>query len=91
MAAPKGNNNATKNKPWGDALSRALARHADGKDNALNLIADQVVNMAVNGDKWAIEEIGNRTDGRPAQSIDADIRHSGLAEILSGLGKTNNT
>ena len=69
MAAPKGNNNATKNKPWGDALSRALARQAEGKDNALNLIADQVVKAALNGEKWAIEEVGNRMDGKPAQAI----------------------
>lgn len=69
MAAPEGNNNKNKNKPWADALKRAMARYDGGKENALNLIADQTVKRAINGDRWAVEEIGNRVDGKPAQSV----------------------
>ncbi len=75
MAAPQGNNNKTKNKPWADALRRALARFED-KDTkpgeALNRIASQYVNSAINGDKDAIVEIANRLDGKPAQSLNVD-------------------
>ena len=70
MAAPIGNDNKTKNKPWADAIARALARKAGGdKQEGLNLVADQLVTAAINGDQWAIKEIGDRTDGKAAQSV----------------------
>ena len=65
----EGNQNAYKNKPWRDALNRAMARYDGGKDNALNLIADQTVKLAVSGEPWAIKEIGDRTDGKAAQAV----------------------
>jgi hypothetical protein len=66
-----GNNNAGKGKPWADALKRALARAGDGDiAQGLNAIADQVVQAAQGGDRDAIQEIGNRLDGKPAQSLD---------------------
>ena len=70
MAAPIGNDNKVKNKPWADAIARALARKAQGnKEGGLNLVADQLVSAAINGDQWAIKEIGDRTDGKAAQSV----------------------
>ena len=68
--APLGNRNAAKVKPWQDALRRAIARYDGGAGNALNLIADQVVTEAINGKQWAIEEIGNRFDGKPKQQLE---------------------
>lgn len=65
----EGNQNAYKNKPWADALRRALIRYEGGKENALNLIADQTVKLAVSGEQWAIKEIGDRQDGKAAQSL----------------------
>lgn len=69
MGAPIGSHNRTKGKPWADAIARALARKAEGKDTGLNLIADQLVSAALNGDQWAIKEIGDRSDGKAAQSV----------------------
>jgi hypothetical protein len=63
------NKNACKNKPWLEALNRAMIRYEGGKVNALNLIADQTVKAAVSGDMWAIKEIGDRVDGKAAQSL----------------------
>ena len=71
MAAPLGNQNAKKAKRWQDALARALARKADvggGVDGGLDKIADKTVAAAESGERWAIEEIGNRFDGKPAQA-----------------------
>lgn len=65
----EGNQNAYKNKPWADALRRAMARFDGGKENALNLIADQTVKAAVSGDQWAVKEIADRMDGKSAQSV----------------------
>ena len=64
-----GNQNAYGNKPWADALRRTMARYEGGKKNALNLIADQTVKLAVSGEQWAVKEIGDRTDGKAAQSV----------------------
>jgi hypothetical protein len=63
------NKNACKNKPWLEALNRAMIRYDGGKVNALNLIADQTVKAAVSGDMWAIKEIGDRVDGKAAQAV----------------------
>lgn len=68
MSVP-GNHNAAKDKPWRDALNRAMIRFQDGKENALNLIADQTVKLAVSGESWAIKEIAERMDGKAAQAL----------------------
>ena len=82
MAAPIGNRNAAKVKPWQDAIRRAIARYDGGKGNALNLIADQVVKEAINGKQWAIEEIGNRFDGKPKQQIENTGLDGGPIEFI---------
>lgn len=71
MAAPLGNQNATKTKPWEAALKRALARKLNGDLNhGLDKIADQVVALAIDKSDWlAIQEIANRLDGKAAQSV----------------------
>ena len=50
-------------------MRRAMARFDGGKENALNLIADQTVKAAVSGDQWAVKEIADRMDGKSAQSV----------------------
>ncbi len=67
MGAPKGNLNAVRNKPWKDALRRALARKSGSVNKGLNYIADQVLDAAIKGDVWAIREVSERMDGKAAQ------------------------
>lgn len=66
MGAPTGNKNATKAKPWAEALNRALLAE-DGKK--LRALADKLVDRALEGDVTALKEIGDRVDGKPAQSL----------------------
>lgn len=66
MAAPIGNRNAVKNKPWFDALNRALLAE-DGKK--LRALADKLIDRALEGDVTALKEVGDRIDGKPAQAI----------------------
>lgn len=77
--APKGNQNGRKAKRWENALTRALARVAEGKgfEAGLDPIADKVVAQAMAGDRGAWQEIANRLDGKPAQSVElnANITH----------------
>lgn len=48
------------------ALSRASGKDVDaGLDSA----ADKLVAMALDGERWAIEEMGNRIEGKPAQAV----------------------
>jgi hypothetical protein len=72
--APKGNRNAAKAKDWEMALRRALHSYEDEttkRGESLDAIAKRVVESAVKAGEWkAIEEIGNRLDGRPAQSME---------------------
>lgn len=52
---------------------RALARKSGSVDAGLDAAADKLAIMAIDGgDKWALEEIGNRLDGKPAQAIVGD-------------------
>ena len=81
----EGNQNAYKNKPWADALRRAMLRYDGGKESALNLIAEQTVKLAVSGEQWAIKEIGDRSDGKAHQSIEQKTEHSG--EISHNISK----
>jgi len=70
MAAPVGNQNAKKAKLWEQALKRALARASgESVDAGLDKIADKIVAQAMQGDRYAMEEIAVRIDGKPAQPI----------------------
>lgn len=55
-------------------------------------IAEQVVKMAEDGDKWAIQFVTERTEGRPDQhvSISRNVREltdADLADIAAGSGE----
>lgn len=71
MAAPVGNQNAKKAKRWESALTRALAKVAQGAgvEAGLDVLADKLIAAAQEGEQWALIEIGNRMDGKPAQAI----------------------
>jgi hypothetical protein len=73
MAAPPGNKFAAKGKMWFDALRKECVQR-----DALSKLATVVVDEALKGERWAVEEIGNRLDGKPAQGIEV----SGTAEEL---------
>jgi hypothetical protein len=63
--APVGNKNAQKGQMWNDSLRKAIAQ-----DNGRRLRAsiEQLLNLASNGEPWAIKELADRLDGRPRQS-----------------------
>src|SRR5690242_17932848 len=68
--APVGNDNAAKGARWREAILRALARNT-GKsvDDGLDKAADKLVRLAIErGDKWAIDHIADRVDGKPKQT-----------------------
>jgi len=70
VGAPLGNKNNTKAKPWADAIRRSLARREDGDHGkSLNELADALLDKAAEGDMSALKELGDRLDGKSAQSV----------------------
>jgi len=55
-------------KPFTDAL-RAALNQTDPKAKRKNLllVADKLVECAINGESWAIQQVADRLDGKPAQ------------------------
>jgi hypothetical protein len=68
--APKGNKNAEKGKIFEGALRMALAKN-DWK--ALRQITDKTVELACEGEQWAVKEVMDRLDGKPKQAIEQTI------------------
>ena len=64
--APLGNTNASKSKPFWHAIDRAIVQE-NGK--RLRSAAEKLLDAAAAGEEWAIRELGDRLDGRPAQAV----------------------
>ena len=62
--APIGNKNAQKGRMWNDALRKPIAQD-DGR--RLRVSVEQLLNLASNGEPWAIKELADRLDGRSKQ------------------------
>lgn len=69
--APLGNQNAAKAKVWRAAIMRALERRkpADERIQAIDELADKLLELVADGDLAALKEFGDRMDGKPAQAI----------------------
>lgn len=74
--APIGNSNATKAKPWAEAIRRALAkRERTGSGADINKLAETLLDKAAEGDMAALKEFGDRTDGKVPQAIIGDASY----------------
>lgn len=68
-----------KDKRFAEALRLAIMREVEefdddgkptgGKTTKLRQIADRLVAEALKGESWAIQQIGDRIDGKPAQAL----------------------
>lgn len=58
-----------KEKAFADAVRVAVNREADDGRKKLMLLADKLVDFALAGEGWAMQQIGDRLDGKPAQAI----------------------
>ncbi len=77
MGAPIGNQNGARAKVFQGAILRAFKlRSKDQSIQALDEIALALVDQARAGKEWAVLEIANRLDGKPAQQL----IHSGDAD-----------
>jgi hypothetical protein len=70
MAAPIGNQFATKARKWTQAIERALeAKSLVEQRNKLDHLAEVLIHQAELGEQWALKELGDRLEGKPAQSV----------------------
>ena len=75
MAAPKGNQNASKAKQWTAAIERAMSKRA-GKGQSITDVLDEMAEKFLktcdDGDLAAFKELGDRLEGKAAQSLSLD-------------------
>lgn len=70
VGAPQGNQNAVKGKRWSDAINRALEARSRAKQvEALDVLAEKLLEACDAGDLGALKELGDRLDGKANQSI----------------------
>lgn len=69
MGRPAGSQN--KDKPFRDALRMEIAAAGDDR-KALRLVAQALISKAMMGDVQAIKEVGDRLDGKVAQTVSGD-------------------
>jgi uncharacterized protein GlcG (DUF336 family) len=95
--AQPGNNNAAKSKAWTAAIMRALESRSLGKQiQALDELAAVLLDKCAEGDLAALQELGNRIEGKPAQGItlsgdsDNPIQTRRVVELVGGTAAKPN-
>lgn len=69
MAAALGNQYATKARVWSSAINRALAERTRAlQREALDDLAEQLLKKCEEGDMAALKELGDRLEGKVAQT-----------------------
>ena len=90
MAAPIGNKNARrKNREYRNALLRSLKQYESEdvpRGEAMKKITNKLVELALEGESWAIKEIAERVDGKPSQAIHGEV---GMPELISLRWESN--
>ena len=86
-----GNKNATKNKPWRDAIDWALKNHKNSKveqAQALRDIATKLIDEALEGDLTAMKELGDRVDGKATTHVELETKEPISLVMNYGKGES---
>lgn len=81
-----------KDRPWKDAIRRALARAKDvGDRRELDQLAWTLLAKAADGDISALQEVANRLDGRVPQPVvgDDDADPVTVRTIVTGVARND--
>jgi hypothetical protein len=83
-----GNQNASKGKEFHAALRRAMASDDFAR---LRKAADRLLDKAAEGEPWAIAELANRLDGKPAQQVSLTGEDGGPVgiQVISGVPRAD--
>lgn len=85
----KGNTNGRRAKVWSQAIERALKKRSKvDQSEALDILAEKLLTLCDDGNLQALQELGNRIEGKPAQSVDMTIteysHEAALDELENG-------
>ncbi len=70
-----GNSNAANGRRFRDGIRRALARESGGSlQTGIDRICTQLVRAAFDGQQWALQELGNRLDGKPVAQLNIETQ-----------------
>lgn len=79
-----------KDKAFADAVRIAVNREAEDGRKKLMLLADKLCDYAMAGEGWAMQQIADRLDGKPAQSVEMsgglNLTHEDALSELDGEG-----
>jgi len=78
-----GNQNATKGRLWNDALRMAIAQ--DDRVRVRKAV-EKLLDLAAEGEPWAIKELADRLDGKPVQQT--VLENSDGTPLLAGIQVT---
>ena len=67
MAAAPGNQYAAKAKQWSAAIERALEKRKTTRAEALDELAEKLLQKCDESDLTALRELGDRLEGKPSQ------------------------
>lgn len=93
-----GNQNAAKAKVWTAAINRALdsTKPRYQQKHAIDELAMQLIEKCYNGDLSALIELGNRLEGKPAQSLihqgdeeGGPVRVERIKRVIADPGNTD--
>jgi len=68
-----GNKNSAKGRDFEQTVKRALLAE-DGK--RLRAAAEKMLDLAAQGERWAVEFLRDTLDGKPAQAVDLSVTRS---------------
>ena len=81
--APIGNQNAAKGRLWNDSLRMAIAQ--DDRVRVRKAV-EKLLDLAAEGEPWAIKELADRLDGKPVQQT--VLENSDGTPLLAGIQVT---
>ena len=83
-----------KEKAFADAVRVAVNRQAEDGRKKLMLLADRLIDFALAGEGWAMQQIADRLDGKPAQEstvtvhrVTRELSDDELSDIALGSGE----
>jgi hypothetical protein len=72
-------------KIWSDAVRRAVMRrleNEEGKPQKIERLADNLVELAMDGDIQALREVGDRLDGKPKATTESETTIKGTLKLV---------
>lgn len=62
-----------KEKSFANMLRIAVNREGEDGKPKLRMLAEKLVECALNGESWAMQQVADRLDGKPMQQLDVEV------------------